>query len=126
MHPFPGNAVCSRPGARFHFEANLTRATSYLPFLAKPSDNNDGDCIPSFHSPATPQSGLCVVFLCCHHSVAQLGTTRGEAQEAERSALVVAQLVELCVFIRGSAEFSETPSWEWGERTAGAASRRPP
>lgn len=78
MHPFPGNAVCSGPGARFHFDANLTRATSYLPLLAKPSDNNDGGCIPSFHSPETPQSGLCVVFLCCHRSVAQPGTTRRE------------------------------------------------
>lgn len=33
-----------------------------------------------------------------------------EAQEAERSALVVAQLMKLCVFICGSAEFSETLS----------------
>lgn len=109
MHPFPGNAVCSGPGARFRFDANLTRATSYLPLLAKPGDNNDGGCIPSFHSPETPQGGLCVVLLCCHHSVAQPGTTRREAQEAEHSALV-AQLMKLCVLICGSAEFSETLS----------------
>lgn len=44
-------------------------------------------CIPSFHSPETPQSNLYVFVLCFHHSNTQLGGIAKEAQEIKQSAL---------------------------------------
>lgn len=87
--PVPREGCLLKAWRNVQFWRKLDRDNSLLTFTSWQSTIRImmGGCIPSFHSPETPQSNLYVFVLCFHHSLMQPGGISKEAREIKHSAL---------------------------------------